>query len=144
MILQNLRELFLGLLCQLHIVWRLGSGNVLAHISRGKVQTAVDVAGIQFHRLLEELHGVGIFGALVRLNALIDAIARLQLVAASREQKQQSDSQYEYFALHRFRCRSLIDQPQSWGSSGRFYRWPLPWRYRWPLRQFRIPDRDRP
>ena len=95
MVLENLDELFLRLLGQLHVVRRFGAGDVLAHVGGGEVKTAVDVGRIQVHGFLEELHRVRIPGAFIRLNAFVDAVARPQLVAARRRQKHQPDAQYE-------------------------------------------------
>ena len=85
---------------ELHVLRRLGAGNVLAHIRGGQVQARHRVVGIQLHRVLEVIHGFRVMRALVGLHAVIEGIARPEFVAARCEENQQSDSRYQYCALH--------------------------------------------
>jgi hypothetical protein len=58
--------------------------------------------GVEFHRVLEALNGLRILRAGERLHALVQLIARLELVAAHAKDRQRGDSEDQHYLAHNY------------------------------------------
>ena len=64
------------------VVFGVGAGNVLLGKGGRQIETGIQQAGIERDRLLEVIDRFFVLGVLVGLHALVELVARSQLVAA--------------------------------------------------------------
>ena len=83
-----------GLLRRAQIIRRVHAGNVLRDKRRGQIHAGIDQGRIQLNGLLKVVDGLLVVVVLVGFHALVELVARPQLVASHRgEERQRSGCQ---------------------------------------------------
>src|ERR1039458_3503136 len=115
-LLQHLLEIVEGGSGHLVILWRIRAGDVLLHVGCGQIQAGGGKPRIEFDSCLEALDGLRILGGGKRLHALIELIARLELVTAHAKDRQRGHGEDQHYLAH------IIARPPPSQSSDRLYR----------------------
>src|ERR1035441_213282 len=113
---QHLLEIVEGGSGHLVILWRIRAGDVLLHVGGGQIQAGGGKPRIEFDSGLEALDGLRILGGGKRLHALIELIARLELVTAHAKDRQRGHGEDQHYLAH------IIARPPPSQSSDRLYR----------------------
>src|SRR5450756_747429 len=103
-------------------------GDVLLHVGGGQIKAGGGKPRIEFDGGLEALDGLRILGGGKRLHALVELIARLELVATHAKDRQRGHGEDQLYLAH------IIARPPPSRSSDRLYRSPRRERCRspWP------------
>src|SRR5262249_35064777 len=87
-------------LCHLVVLRRFGARNILLHVGGREIQPRGGKARIELARRLEALDGFRVLRVGERLHALVELIARLELIAARGKDGKRGHGQDQYRFAH--------------------------------------------